>query len=116
MWNETRDERRSALIAEMFTPEATYTDPLGAVHGHEGIDGFIAGAQAQFAGLSFSLPAAPDAHHDLARFQWHPSRGPNHPRATRAGLAKPGAATGIRRAERLEPEALPTLSPAPRGA
>ncbi|WP_328610127.1 nuclear transport factor 2 family protein [Amycolatopsis sp. NBC_00345] len=71
VWNETGAERRLALIAELFTPEATYTDPLGAVSGHDGIDGFIAGAQAQFAGLSFSLPAAPDAHHDLARFQWY---------------------------------------------
>ncbi len=71
VWNETDADRRRVLIARTFTEDATYTDPLGAVTGHDGIDGFIAGAQAQFAGLTFSLPAAPDAHHDIARFQWY---------------------------------------------
>ncbi|HWD02401.1 MAG TPA: nuclear transport factor 2 family protein [Amycolatopsis sp.] len=71
IWNETDAGRRRELVAEVFTPDAAYTDPLGSVEGHDGIDGFIGGAQAQFAGLTFSLPAAPDAHHDLARFQWH---------------------------------------------
>jgi hypothetical protein len=71
VWNETDATKRRELIGEVFTEDATYTDPLGAVAGHDGIDGFIAGAQAQFAGLTFSLPAAPDAHHDIARFQWY---------------------------------------------
>lgn len=71
VWNETDADKRRALIAEVFTEDAAYTDPLGAVTGHDGVDGFITGAQAQFAGLKFSLPAAPDAHHDIARFQWY---------------------------------------------
>ncbi|MFD8497797.1 nuclear transport factor 2 family protein [Amycolatopsis sp. NPDC059657] len=71
VWNETDPARRRALIADTFTEDASYTDPLGAVRGHDGIDTFIAGAQAQFAGLVFTLPAEPDAHHNLARFQWH---------------------------------------------
>ncbi|MBB4683378.1 nuclear transport factor 2 family protein [Amycolatopsis jiangsuensis] len=71
VWNETDASRRRALIAEVFTPDASYTDPLGTATGHDAIDGFIAGAQEQFAGLVFSLPAEPDAHHDLARFQWN---------------------------------------------
>ncbi len=71
VWNETDTDKRRALVAELFTEDAAYTDPLGAVTGHDGVDGFIAAAQAQFAGLVFSLPTAPDAHHDIARFQWH---------------------------------------------
>ncbi|WP_326835949.1 nuclear transport factor 2 family protein [Amycolatopsis rhabdoformis] len=71
IWNETDAERRRALVADVFTPGATMTDPLGSATGHDGIDSFIAAAQAQFAGLTFTLPAAPDAHHDLARFHWH---------------------------------------------
>ncbi|WP_409180189.1 nuclear transport factor 2 family protein [Amycolatopsis sp. VS8301801F10] len=71
VWNETDPQRRRRLVSEVFAPGATYTDPLGSVAGQDGIDGFIGGAQAQFAGLVFSLPAEPDAHHDLARFQWH---------------------------------------------
>ena len=27
-WNETDADRRRALIAEVFTPDASYTDPL----------------------------------------------------------------------------------------
>ncbi|WP_409464461.1 nuclear transport factor 2 family protein [Amycolatopsis sp. GA6-003] len=71
VWNETDPQRRRRLVSEVFAPGATYTDPLGSVAGQDGIDGFIGGAQAQFAGMVFSLPAEPDAHHDLARFQWH---------------------------------------------
>ncbi|WP_033287857.1 nuclear transport factor 2 family protein [Amycolatopsis jejuensis] len=71
VWNETDPVRRRELVAGVFTPEATMTDPLGSVTGYDAIDGFIAGAQAQFTGLVFSLPAEPDAHHDLARFQWY---------------------------------------------
>jgi hypothetical protein len=71
VWNETDPQRRRALVSEVFAPGATYTDPLGAAAGQDEIDGFVAGAQAQFAGLVFSLPADPDAHHHLARFQWH---------------------------------------------
>ncbi|HEY3480562.1 MAG TPA: nuclear transport factor 2 family protein [Streptomyces sp.] len=71
VWNETDAGKRRALIADVFTEGAGYTDPLGAVTGHDGIDQVVGGAQQQFAGLTFSLPAGPDAHHDLARFQWH---------------------------------------------
>ncbi|WP_020659835.1 nuclear transport factor 2 family protein [Amycolatopsis benzoatilytica] len=71
IWNETDPQQRRKLVAEVFAPGATYTDPLGTAVGQDEIDGFIGGAQAQFAGLVFSLPADPDAHHDLARFQWH---------------------------------------------
>jgi len=71
VWNETDTTTRRRLIAELFTDDAAYTDPLGAVSGHDGIDSFIAGAQQQFAGLAFSLGSEVDAHHDIARFSWH---------------------------------------------
>lgn len=70
-WNETDAVKRREIIEEVFTPDAVYTDPLGSVSGHEGVDGFIAGAQQQFAGLRFSLGSAVDGHHDIARFTWH---------------------------------------------
>ena len=71
MWNETDDVKRRAMIADLFTADANLTDPLASVTGHEGIDQLVAGAQGQFTGLTFSLPAEPDAHHHLARFHWH---------------------------------------------
>ncbi|GHE82950.1 isomerase [Amycolatopsis deserti] len=71
VWNQTDADKRRALVADLFTPEATYTDPVGSVRGTDGIDGFIAAAQEQFAGLEFSLGGAVDGHHDQARFTWH---------------------------------------------
>jgi len=71
VWNETDAVRRRQLIAEVFAEDAAYTDPLAAVRGHEGIDQFVAAAQAQFTGLHFSLGGPIDAHHDQARFTWH---------------------------------------------
>lgn len=70
-WNETDPLRRRALVAQVFTPDASYTDPLAAVRGHDGIDQFIGAAQAQFSGMRFSLGGAVDAHHEQARFTWH---------------------------------------------
>ncbi|MBN6039336.1 nuclear transport factor 2 family protein [Amycolatopsis sp. 195334CR] len=69
-WNATGTERR-ALIEELFTENAGYTDPLGAVTGWDDIEKFFATAAEQFAGLRFSLHGAVDGHHDIARFTWH---------------------------------------------
>ncbi|HKN53562.1 MAG TPA: nuclear transport factor 2 family protein [Amycolatopsis sp.] len=71
VWNETDDLKRRALIEDIFTADVRFTDPLASVTGQDELDQFVGGAQAQFAGLTFTLPADPDAHHDLARFQWH---------------------------------------------
>ena len=71
VWNAPDPEHRRQLIAEVFTEEAAYTDPLTAVRGHDAIDQFVAAAQAQFVGLKFSLSGPIDAHHDQARFTWH---------------------------------------------
>ncbi|MBF6331367.1 nuclear transport factor 2 family protein [Nocardia transvalensis] len=68
-WNEQDADKRKALLAEVFTPDATYTDPLAQVGGVEAIDQVIGGAQQQFAGLQFTLGPV-DGHHDIARFTW----------------------------------------------
>lgn len=70
IWNEADADKRSAAIAELFTADAPYIDPLAAVQGHEGIAAVIAGARDQFKGLSFELIGTVDAHHNIARFQW----------------------------------------------
>ena len=70
LWNETSKEARMKGITETFTPDATYTDPLGDVAGHDGIDTMIAGVQGQFPGFTFKLLGAVDSNHNIARFQW----------------------------------------------
>ena len=55
VWNATVPQRRRELIAEVFAEDAAYPDPLAAVRGHEAIHQCVSAAQAQFAGLQFSL-------------------------------------------------------------
>jgi hypothetical protein len=70
-WNETDPAARRALIDELYTADAGYTDPLVDAHGRDQIEATVAGAQRQFAGLVFTLAGDVDAHHDTARFHWH---------------------------------------------
>ncbi|MER5730792.1 nuclear transport factor 2 family protein [Streptomyces sp. NPDC002138] len=76
LWNEADADRRATGIADLFTPEAPYIDPLAAVEGHAGIAAVLAGARAQFQGLSFELHGNVDTHHNIARFQWALVTGP----------------------------------------
>lgn len=69
-WNETDPVARKEKVTALWTTGGTYTDPLADVAGHDGIDGFIAAAQAQFVGFEFRLLGPVDAHHDQARFRW----------------------------------------------
>jgi hypothetical protein len=71
IWNERDPHRRRELIAQTWTEDATYVDPMLTGSGHEGIDAMIGGAQQQFPGHRFELAGAPDAHHDRVRFTWH---------------------------------------------
>ncbi|WP_394837919.1 nuclear transport factor 2 family protein [Pendulispora rubella] len=70
-WNETDPSARRTVIEKNFTSDCTYTDPLAAVAGCEGVDGFIAAVQSKYPGIVFTLGSAIDAHHDQVRFTWH---------------------------------------------
>jgi SnoaL-like domain len=69
-WNETDPAARRALIDEVWAADGRYIDPMAEVTGRDQIDAVIAAAQAQFAGMTFRLAGAVDAHHDQARFTW----------------------------------------------
>jgi hypothetical protein len=71
IWNEGDPERRRALIAQTWTEDSSYVDPLMTGAGPDGIDEMIAQAQQQFPGHRFELAGTPDAHHDRVRFTWH---------------------------------------------
>ncbi|HEX6021042.1 MAG TPA: nuclear transport factor 2 family protein [Solirubrobacter sp.] len=77
-WNETDPERRRALVAEAFSEDARYLDPLMSGEGQDGIAEMIGAAQAQFPGHRFELSFGPDAHNDVVRFAWtlHGANGP----------------------------------------
>ncbi|HEX4064046.1 MAG TPA: nuclear transport factor 2 family protein [Streptosporangiaceae bacterium] len=69
-WNQTDPQARRDQIAELWAADASYTDPMAQAHGHDEIDKLVAGAQAQFPGLTFHLIGPVDAHHQQARFTW----------------------------------------------
>ncbi|MGI5128261.1 nuclear transport factor 2 family protein [Pseudonocardia sp. CA-107938] len=69
-FNETDPTARKERVAALFAGDATYTDPLADVAGHDGIDGFLDAAQQQLAGFTFRLAGDVDGHHRQARFRW----------------------------------------------
>jgi hypothetical protein len=79
-FNETDPARRRELLQELYTPDATYTDPHVELRGTEQLETFISSTQERFPGYVFSLAGDVDAHHDQGRFQWQ--AGP-------AGAARP---------------------------
>ena len=69
-WNETDAAARRALLAEHWTADSTYTDPMVDVTGLDALDATIGAVHDQFPGFVFT-PAGPvDAHHEIARFTW----------------------------------------------
>lgn len=78
IWNETDPQRRRALIAQTWTEDASYRDPLLTGDGLAGIDAMVAGFQAQFPGKQVRRTGPIDAHHDRVRFAFEigPEGGP----------------------------------------
>lgn len=73
-WNATDAGRRRELIAQTWSDDAVYLDPLMQGDGHAGIDAMLQAVQAQFAGLAFRRIGEIDAHHDCVRFSWELAR------------------------------------------
>lgn len=69
-WNEADADARRNAVAELWTEDGTYTDPLAAVAGHEAIEAVISGVREQFPNHVFGLIGGVDSHHDIARFSW----------------------------------------------
>jgi hypothetical protein len=75
VWNETDEAARAAKVAQVFTEEAQYVDPLASVQGHAELTALVGAAQSQFPGFTFRLAGTPDAHHDVVRFTWELAQG-----------------------------------------
>lgn len=70
MWNEPDATRRRTLIAEIWTPDALYVDPMLRGDGREGIHAMVGKVHDQFPGHRFSRTSDVDGHNDQARFAW----------------------------------------------
>jgi hypothetical protein len=69
-WNETDDGARRRAVAERWTADGRYVDPLVEVEGTEGIAATIGAVQQQFPGFVFRLAGPVDGHHEKLRFSW----------------------------------------------
>jgi len=70
LWNEKDAGRRAAMLAELWTEDAAYLDPLMAGRGRAEIDALIAAVQARFPDFRFALAGAPDGYAQQLRFSW----------------------------------------------
>jgi hypothetical protein len=70
LWNETDPERRRALLAEGWTANAAYVDPLAKGEGRDEISALIGAVQSRFPGFRFALDGRADGYGDKLRFSW----------------------------------------------
>ena len=68
-WNAEGAER-DALLAEHWSADVTYIDPLAEVRGTAAVGALIDAVRAQFPGFTFSQVSGADAHHRQLRFTW----------------------------------------------
>ncbi|MCO5130823.1 MAG: nuclear transport factor 2 family protein [Xanthobacteraceae bacterium] len=69
-WNETDPARRDALLAENWSTDATYVDPVMSGEGRAEISALIGAVHARFPGFRFALAGAADGYGDKVRFSW----------------------------------------------
>lgn len=70
MWNEPDAEKRAALIAQAWSEDGRYVDPVQEAEGHTALSAMVAAVHAQFPGHRFRRLSAIDGHHDQVRFGW----------------------------------------------
>ena len=70
MWNEPDRAKRLDVIAQAWTPDAHYVDPLADVRGYEGLADMVEGLLGQYPGATLERTGDVDAHHDVVRFPW----------------------------------------------
>jgi hypothetical protein len=70
LWNERTPGRRREMLADNWTSDARYIDPLMSGDGHDGVDALIAGVQQRFPDFRFQLIGQPNGFGDHLRFSW----------------------------------------------
>jgi hypothetical protein len=70
LWNETNAARRQDLLANLWTEDGTYIDPLMQGNGHSQIDALISAVHQRFPDFRFSLNGQPDGYGNQVRFSW----------------------------------------------
>lgn len=91
-WNERDGARRRALIAALWTADASFRDPIAAGEGLSGIDQVIEGVQNRFPEFRFRQIGAADGFGDYVRLSWGlgPDSGDAPIKGTDFGLVEQG--------------------------
>ena len=71
IWSEPLESRRRELLASVWGPHATYTDPTVHAASAEELLSHIAKVQARRPGARVVRTSKVDLHHGIARFAWH---------------------------------------------
>lgn len=71
VWGEPDRERRAALLAEVWAPGATYTDPRVHATNAAELLAHIDKVRGSRAGAKVVRTSTLDVHHGMARFAWH---------------------------------------------
>ena len=71
VWGEPDGARRAAMLAEVWAEGGAYTDPTVHAAGAKELLAHIARVLEKRPGAKVVRTSAVDAHHDLARFEWH---------------------------------------------
>ncbi|WP_161884114.1 nuclear transport factor 2 family protein [Deinococcus alpinitundrae] len=87
IWNETDATRRRELIAQTWTEDASYLDPLMQGEGWSGIDAMIEAVQTQLPQHRFRRTSEVDEHHGQLRFSWEIGPQPGKPVAVGVDFA-----------------------------
>jgi hypothetical protein len=69
-WNATDAAERERLLADHWTGDVSYVDPLMAAGSAAELSGMIGAVHDRFPGFRFSLISKPDGHNDWIRFSW----------------------------------------------
>ena len=70
LWNERTASRRREMLAQNWTADASYVDPLMSGDGHDGVEALISGVQQRFPEFRFRLIGEANGFGDNLRFSW----------------------------------------------
>ena len=71
VWNEPSAGQRAELLAQVWAPDATYTDPSVHTTTPDELLTHIENVRARRPGSRVLRTSAIDFHHGVARFSWH---------------------------------------------
>lgn len=69
-WNATDADDRAAAVARTWSEDATSSDPMNEVSGHEALSAMFVATSDGFPGHTFRQVGAHDTHHRLVRWGW----------------------------------------------